>query len=153
MPGLSCHLSCYLGLSCGMWDLASGPGIKPALPPLEPWSLSHWTTRELPILTSEKSPLTRYTSLPRPPPPASWPCQFYFWRPLNLGAATWRESISSHLVHLPALPTLPSPLFHSHSAAMWRSPTVQTWPSQLLSSVASCCPQKKSKYPELKVFP
>ena len=37
-----------LGLSCGMWDLIPQPGIKPGPPALGVWSLSHWTTREVP---------------------------------------------------------------------------------------------------------
>ena len=36
------------GLSCSMWDLVSQPGIKPRPPALGAWSLSHWTTREVP---------------------------------------------------------------------------------------------------------
>ena len=38
-----------LGLSCSMWGLVPWPGIKPRLPALGVWSLSHWTTREVPI--------------------------------------------------------------------------------------------------------
>ena len=38
------------GLSCGMWDLVPWPGIEPGSPVLETWSLSHWTTREVPKL-------------------------------------------------------------------------------------------------------
>ena len=37
-----------LGLSCSMWDLAPRPGIEPG-PPALGESLSHWTTREVPI--------------------------------------------------------------------------------------------------------
>ena len=37
-------------LRCGMWDLVPSPGIKPGPPALEAQSLSHWTTREGPIL-------------------------------------------------------------------------------------------------------
>ena len=37
-----------LGLSCSMWDLVPSPGIKPWPPALGAWSLSHWTTREVP---------------------------------------------------------------------------------------------------------
>ena len=53
VSGLSCHMrrifSCGMGtLSCNMWDLAPWPGIKPRPPVLEAWSLSHWTTREVP---------------------------------------------------------------------------------------------------------
>ena len=39
-----------LGLSCSMWGLIPWPGIKPGPPALGVWSLSHWTTREVPIL-------------------------------------------------------------------------------------------------------
>ena len=37
-----------LGLSCSMWGLVPWPGIKPGPPALGVWSLSHWTTREVP---------------------------------------------------------------------------------------------------------
>ena len=33
--------------SCGLWNRVPQPGIKPR-PPLGGWSLSHWTTREVP---------------------------------------------------------------------------------------------------------
>ena len=36
------------GLSCGMWDLSSQPGIKPGPPALGAQSLYRWTTREVP---------------------------------------------------------------------------------------------------------
>ena len=35
-----------LGPSCGVWDLASWPGIEPRSPALGARSLGHWTTRE-----------------------------------------------------------------------------------------------------------
>ena len=35
-------------LSWVMWDLISWPGIKPRPPALRAWSLSHWTTEEIP---------------------------------------------------------------------------------------------------------
>ena len=41
-----------LGLSCCMWDLAPCPGIEPRPPALGGQSLSHWTTREVPLLSS-----------------------------------------------------------------------------------------------------
>ena len=34
-------------LSCGMWDLVSGPGIEPGPPALGVQSLNHWTTKEI----------------------------------------------------------------------------------------------------------
>ena len=35
-------------LHCGTWDLVPRPGIKPGPSVLGAWSLSHWTTREVP---------------------------------------------------------------------------------------------------------
>ena len=35
-------------LSCGLWDLVPQQGIEPNPPVLGVWSLSHWTTREVP---------------------------------------------------------------------------------------------------------
>ena len=53
-------------LSCIIWDLVPWPGIKPAPPELQAWSLSHRTTREVPyvVLTVELSPL-EYTFVPK----------------------------------------------------------------------------------------
>ena len=34
--------------SCGMWDQVLWQGIEPGPPALGVWSLSHWTTREVP---------------------------------------------------------------------------------------------------------
>ena len=31
-----------------MWDLVPGPEIEPGPPALAAWSLTHWTTREVP---------------------------------------------------------------------------------------------------------
>ena len=36
------------GLSCGMWDLFLGPGIKPGAPELGVWRFGHWTMRKYP---------------------------------------------------------------------------------------------------------
>ena len=36
------------GLSCNMWDLVPWPGVEPRPPALGAWSLSHWSTREVP---------------------------------------------------------------------------------------------------------
>ena len=44
-------------LSCGMWDLVPWPGIKPGPPALGAWSLSHWTTREVPAFFLLNLPL------------------------------------------------------------------------------------------------
>ena len=48
----ACRLfSCSMQtLSCSMWDLVPRPRIKPRPPALGAWSLSHWTTREVPII-------------------------------------------------------------------------------------------------------
>ena len=35
--------------SCGMWVLMPQPGVEPELPALGAQSLSHWTTREVPM--------------------------------------------------------------------------------------------------------
>ena len=32
-----------------MWDLVPQPGMEPGPPDLGAWSLSHWTTREVPL--------------------------------------------------------------------------------------------------------
>ena len=37
-------------LSCSIQDLVSQPGIKPGPPALGAWSLTHWTTREVPMV-------------------------------------------------------------------------------------------------------
>ena len=39
-------------LSCSMWDPVPWPGIKPEFPALGAWSLSHWTTSEVPFYSS-----------------------------------------------------------------------------------------------------
>ena len=41
-----------LGLNCSTQDQVPWPGIEPQLPVLEARSLSHWTTREVPISIS-----------------------------------------------------------------------------------------------------
>ena len=35
----------------GMWILVPGPGIEPAPPALEAWSVNQWTAREVPPIT------------------------------------------------------------------------------------------------------
>ena len=34
-----------------MWDIVPWSGLEPRSPPLRVWSLSHWTTKEVPIVT------------------------------------------------------------------------------------------------------
>ena len=52
LPSLLRHVGSFScgtwTLSCGMWDLVSWPGTKPRPPALRVWSLSPWTTREVP---------------------------------------------------------------------------------------------------------
>ena len=54
-----------LGFSCGMWNLVSGPGIKPERPALGARSPSHWTTREVPPLLPLITSTPRSTLLPQ----------------------------------------------------------------------------------------
>ena len=35
---------------CGMWDLVSWPAIEPWPPALGVWCLSHWSTRDIPVI-------------------------------------------------------------------------------------------------------
>ena len=44
-----------------MWDLISWPGIEPGFSALGAWSLSHWTTREVPCSLYFKKYLFIYT--------------------------------------------------------------------------------------------
>ena len=46
--GIFSFLCSMRTLSCSMWDLIPQPGIKPRPPALAAWSLSHWTTGEVP---------------------------------------------------------------------------------------------------------
>ena len=48
--------SIFLVACCSMWDLILRPGIEPRLPALGVWSLSHWTTREVPVLFCSYQP-------------------------------------------------------------------------------------------------
>jgi len=52
-----------LGLSCGIQDLVPRPGVKSRSPALGVWSLSHWTTREVPprIFLNPWAPLANST--------------------------------------------------------------------------------------------
>ena len=54
-------VAAYKIFSCGMWGLIPWPGIEPRCPVLGAWSVSHWTTREVPppakrLLCSLSSP-------------------------------------------------------------------------------------------------
>ena len=46
--GLSCRTRIF-DLHCGLQDLVPWPGIEPEAPGLGAQSLSHWTTREVPL--------------------------------------------------------------------------------------------------------
>ena len=41
-------VACRLLVAACMWDLVPRPEIEPRPPALGAWSLSHWTTREVP---------------------------------------------------------------------------------------------------------
>ena len=42
--------ACGLLVATSMWDLVPRPGIEPRPPALGVWSLTHWTTREVPLI-------------------------------------------------------------------------------------------------------
>ena len=50
MLGLNCSTH---GIHCCTWDLVLRQGIEPGLPALGMQSLSHWTSREVPVLYSQ----------------------------------------------------------------------------------------------------
>ena len=84
-----------LGLSCGMWDQVPWPGIKPRAPALGAWSLSHWTTREVP--GSVPSYTFFYVSAKMPPPPGStpWPAQLSPSLPIVLSTVCPARSMAA----------------------------------------------------------
>ena len=41
-------VACGLLIVAGMWDLVPRPGIEPRASALGAWSLTYWTTREVP---------------------------------------------------------------------------------------------------------
>ena len=45
-PSLQCFFWLH-GAACGI--LGPGPGIEPAPPAVEVWSLNHWTARDVPV--------------------------------------------------------------------------------------------------------
>ena len=47
--------ACRLLVVACMWDLVPRQGIEPGPPALGAWSLTQWTTREVPIITSLKA--------------------------------------------------------------------------------------------------
>ena len=60
----------FLAMSCGTWDLVPRPGIEPASPALEMWTLNYWTDREVPWKILFKS---QYCSaLKTSPLPIKW---------------------------------------------------------------------------------
>ena len=48
--------------SCSMWNRVPWPGIQPRPPAWAAWSLSHWTTREVPALSYSKECLSKTSS-------------------------------------------------------------------------------------------
>ena len=49
------------GLSCSMWDPVPWPRIEHEPPALRAWSLSHWTTREVPTASSLSKLICHWT--------------------------------------------------------------------------------------------
>ena len=68
------------------WSLVPWPGIKPGLPALGVWSLSHWTAREAPspLLRWENWGSERPNHLAKVPPPL-----------MCGGAGTWLQSLQA----------------------------------------------------------
>ena len=67
-PGITCG---FRTLSCGMWDLVPCPGIKSGPPALGEWSVSLWTTWEIPkesgfLMTSMGQWINQPWNLPYP---------------------------------------------------------------------------------------
>ena len=48
----------FFGRACGI--LVPWPGIEPASPALEAWSLNHWTAREVPVLSCKEKNFTLF---------------------------------------------------------------------------------------------
>ena len=48
------HAGTFFLFSCATWDLVPWPEIKPGLPALEAWNLSHWTIREASIFSIDR---------------------------------------------------------------------------------------------------
>ena len=56
------------GLSYGMWTLGPQPGIEPQAPALGVQSLSHWTTREVPVAPFSAHKVATPFPIPWQPP-------------------------------------------------------------------------------------
>ena len=50
-------------LSCSVWDLVPRAGIEPGPPALGAWSLSYWTTREVPTHLFARPSLTSHCKI------------------------------------------------------------------------------------------
>ena len=92
--------------SCSMWDLLPCLGIKPRPPALGVWSLSHWTTREVPessALMMEVLTFRRWLNNWYRRDPCPWASRPLHWTthgPLRINLATsylgpyWWKSLS-----------------------------------------------------------
>ena len=89
--------------SCGVWDLAPWPGMEPGSPVLRVPSLSHWTTRDAPVL------ILQMLSLPVPGRSMEWAL---FKCPRN--QETPRGTLDPRLV-IPKLQPPAHPLPHPHT--------------------------------------
>ena len=83
-----------LGLSCGMWELVPRPGMVHGPSALGAWSLSHWTTREVPIHLKYSSV---YTSIPNSiticfPCPCALVTIGLFPRSVREGSSFWYQA-------------------------------------------------------------
>ena len=75
--GLGCGMQTS---SCSLWYLVPQPGIKIGSPVLGPWSLSHWTTKEVPVnwilktrnITSSFTMFTFYVLVGEPQRFSTW---------------------------------------------------------------------------------
>ena len=93
-------------LSCGMWDQVPWPGVKPRLPALGMWSLSHWTTREVPRM-GVFTVLLWYVSVTSLPWPFCHECPYH---PLGRQALpSFQTEVGCHLLLEAPTPTLGVP--------------------------------------------
>ena len=58
LPSPHCSMQTLI---CGIWDLVPWPGLEPGFPALGAWSLSHWTTREVPEVSSSNCYMSELT--------------------------------------------------------------------------------------------
>ena len=80
-------------LCCGLWDLVPQPGIECGPSAFGVWSLSHWTTREVPLTSFWKW--------------ETW--QYWAYLPTEVGWLAWEEvTFFAQDTHFPPHPSLPA---------------------------------------------